>query len=166
MIAGVTLGEVTHFRRPPPGRFVMADGLTNNKSEELLDRVRVKLADSRESTQTTYLLSFSSGIARRQSVLSLQFAKYASATGTLSSICERSRHQCCRCYRAWLVGLKSDQRYPSPSISFSEQAFLDHRKSRRWTEQEDHLPCRRCVRLSPAARERDSHPGARALKQN
>src|SRR6516165_3701856 len=79
MTAGVTLGEVTHFRRPPPGRFVMADGLTNNKSKELLDKVRVKLADSRESTQTTYLLGFSSGIARRQSVLSLQFANYASA---------------------------------------------------------------------------------------
>src|SRR5215469_3342370 len=90
MIAGVTLGGVTHR----------------------LDKVQVELAGSRESTQTTYLLGFSSGIARAvRAEPSIRQSR--ECTGTVPPTCERSRHQCCRCYRAWLVGLKSDQRYPS-----------------------------------------------------
>ena len=52
----------------------MSDDFTNDKGEELLGKVWVKFADLREMPQSTELLGFSSGIARGQSVLSLQFA--------------------------------------------------------------------------------------------
>jgi len=59
--------------------FVMPDDLSNDKGEELLGKVRVEPADSRELTQTAYLLGFSYGIARRQSVPGLQFSHCVSA---------------------------------------------------------------------------------------
>jgi hypothetical protein len=57
----------------------MPDDLSNDKGQEPLCKVRVQLADSRELTQTVYLLGFSCGIARSQSVLGLQFADCAGA---------------------------------------------------------------------------------------
>src|SRR5262245_17654549 len=59
--------------------FVMPDDLSNDEGEELLAKVRVELADSRELTQTAYLLGLSCGIARRKSVLGLQLADCAGA---------------------------------------------------------------------------------------
>jgi hypothetical protein len=58
----------------------MPDDLSNNKGEELLGKVGVELASRCEPTQTAYLLGFSSRIARRQSMLGLQFADQAGAT--------------------------------------------------------------------------------------
>ncbi len=52
----------------------MANDFTNDKGEELLGKIWVELADNREMPQTVDLLGFSSGIARGQPVLGLQFA--------------------------------------------------------------------------------------------
>jgi hypothetical protein len=53
---------------------VLPNDFMNDKGQELLGKVWVKFADLREMPQSTELLGFSSGIARGQSVLSLQFA--------------------------------------------------------------------------------------------
>jgi hypothetical protein len=53
---------------------VVPNDFMNDKGQELLGKVWVKFADLREMPQTTELLGFSAGIARGQSVLSLQFA--------------------------------------------------------------------------------------------
>jgi hypothetical protein len=50
----------------------MANDFTNDKGEELLGKIWVELADN-EMPQTVDLLGFSSGIARGQPVLGLQF---------------------------------------------------------------------------------------------
>jgi hypothetical protein len=50
----------------------------NDKGQELLGKVWVEFAERREMPQATELLGFSAGIARGQSVLSLQFSHRAS----------------------------------------------------------------------------------------
>src|ERR1700736_3808327 len=67
---GIILIQVGDCAR---NRFVMANDFTNDKGEELLGKIWVELADS-EMPQTVDLLGFSSGIARGQPVLGLQFA--------------------------------------------------------------------------------------------
>ena len=52
----------------------MPNDFPNDKGEELLGKVRVQLADSREMPQTADLLGFPSRLAGGQSVLGLQFA--------------------------------------------------------------------------------------------
>ena len=63
----------------------MSDDFTNDQGQELLGKVWVELADSREMAQTAGLLSFSGGIARRQSMVSLQFAD---CPGTPETLCQ------------------------------------------------------------------------------
>jgi hypothetical protein len=53
---------------------VKSDHFTKDKRQELLGKIRVERADSRELPQTADLLSFSAGIASGQSVVGLQFA--------------------------------------------------------------------------------------------
>jgi len=74
-------------RVAPLNRFVMPDDLSNNEGEELLGKIRVELAGGCELSQTAYLLGFSSGVARRQPVLGLQFADSAGCNGTVLPTC-------------------------------------------------------------------------------
>jgi hypothetical protein len=69
----------------PPNRFVLANDFMNDKGQELLGKVWVEFADRREMPQAAYLLGFSAGIARGQSVLRLQFADSA---GTSEPLCQ------------------------------------------------------------------------------
>ena len=64
---------------PPPQAVILQVIHSYWLSRTVYLAARLKLADSRELTQATYLLGFASGIARRQSVLSLQFADCAGA---------------------------------------------------------------------------------------
>jgi hypothetical protein len=66
-----------NFGGSAPNRFVLPNNFMNDKGQELLGKVWVKFADRREMPQTTELLGFSAGIARGQSVLSLQFSHRA-----------------------------------------------------------------------------------------
>jgi hypothetical protein len=68
---GIILIQVGDCAR---NRFVMANDFTNDKGEELLGKIWVELADSREMSQTADLLGFPFRIARGQPVLCLQFA--------------------------------------------------------------------------------------------
>jgi hypothetical protein len=68
-----------------PNRFMLANDFMNDKGQELLGKVRIKVADRREMPQTAHLLRFSAGIARGQSVLRLQFADGA---GTPEPLCQ------------------------------------------------------------------------------
>jgi hypothetical protein len=68
-----------------PNRFVLPNNFMNDKGQELLGEVWVEFADRREMPQTADLLGFSSGIARGQSVLRLQFADSA---GTSEPLCQ------------------------------------------------------------------------------
>ena len=62
-----------------PNRFVMSNDLTNDKGQELFGKVGIEFADCRKMPQTADLLGFPAGIARGQSVPSLQFAFSISA---------------------------------------------------------------------------------------
>ena len=53
---------------------MLPNDFMNDKGQELLGKVWVKVADHREMPQTAHLLRFSAGIARGQPVLRLQFA--------------------------------------------------------------------------------------------
>jgi hypothetical protein len=69
----------------------MADDFTNDQGQELLGKVWVELADGSEMAQTAGLLSFSAGIARRQS------GHDAVLGGALASkivLRERARRRC------------------------------------------------------------------------
>jgi hypothetical protein len=52
----------------------MSNDLTNDKGQELFGKVGIEFADCRKMPQTADLLGFPAGIARGQSLPSLQFA--------------------------------------------------------------------------------------------
>jgi hypothetical protein len=64
---------------------MMPNDFTNDQGQELLGKVWVEFADSREMPQTAGLLGFPSGVARGQSVLGLQFAD---RVGTPEPLCQ------------------------------------------------------------------------------
>jgi hypothetical protein len=53
---------------------MLSNDFMNDKGQELLGKVRVKVADRREMPQAAHLLRFSAGIARGQLVPRLQCA--------------------------------------------------------------------------------------------
>jgi hypothetical protein len=61
----------------------MSNDFPNDKSQELLCKVWVELADHGKMPQTADLLGFPAGIARGQSVLGLQFSDRVGATEPL-----------------------------------------------------------------------------------
>jgi hypothetical protein len=65
---------------------VVANHFTSDKGEQLLGKVWVEFADRREMPQPADLLGFSSGVARGQPMLCLQFADGCCQTVALEDL--------------------------------------------------------------------------------